>query len=116
MFWDQFIQLCNERNIKPNLLAKELGISSGILTRWKSGSLPNTDTLIKISNYFNVSIDYLIYGEKLSIEMQKDENAVLVTDKNECLLLQSYRALNYAKQIQVLSSLITEAEKAENSQ
>jgi ribosomal protein S18 len=48
--------------------------------------------------------------------MQKDENAVLVTDKNECLLLQSYRALNYAKQIQVLSSLITEAEKAENSQ
>lgn len=116
MFWDQFIQLCNERDIKPNPLAKELGISSGILTRWKSGSLPNTDTLIKISNYFNVSIDYLIYGEKLSIEMQKDENAVLVTDKNECLLLQSYRALNYAKQIQVLSSLITEAEKIDNSQ
>ena len=59
MFWEQFIQLCNERDIKPNPLAKELGISSGILTRWKSGSLPNTDTLIKISNYFNVSIDYL---------------------------------------------------------
>ena len=116
MFWDQFIQLCNERDIKPNPLAKELGISSGILTRWKSGSLPNTETLIKISNYFNVSIDFLIFGEKVSVEAQKYDDAILVTDKNECLLIQNYRALNYSKQIQVLSSLITEAEKAENSQ
>lgn len=116
MFWDQFIKLCDEHDIKPNPLAKELGISSGILTRWKSGSLPNTDTLIKISNYFDVSIDYLIYGEKTHVEMQKYDNSILVTDKNECLLIQSYRALHYAKQIQYLSSLITEAEKAENSQ
>ena len=116
MFWDQFIQLCNERDIKPNPLAKELGISSGILTRWKSGSLPNTETLIKISNYFNVSIDFLIYGEKAHVEMQKYDNSILVTDKNECLLIKNYRAVHYAKQIQVLSSVITEAEKNDDSQ
>lgn len=116
MFWDQFIQLCNEHDIKPNPLAKELGISSGILTRWKSGALPNTETLIKISNHFNVSIDFLIFGEKAQVEMQKHDNSILVTDKNECLLIQNYRALHYAKQIQVLSSIITEAEKSDNSQ
>lgn len=60
MFWDQFIKLCNEHNTKPNPVAKELGISSGILTKWKSGSLPSTDALLKISEYFNVSIDYLL--------------------------------------------------------
>ena len=42
-----------------------------------------------------------------------NSNAIIVTDKNEKLLIQNYRALHYAKQIQVLSSIITEAE-AEN--
>ena len=60
MFWDQFIKLCTELNTKPNPVAKELGISSGILTKWKNGSLPSTDALLKISEYFNVSIDYLL--------------------------------------------------------
>jgi hypothetical protein len=39
-----------------------------------------------------------------------DSNAIIVTDKNERLLIQNYRALHYARQIQVLSSLITEVE------
>ena len=60
MFWERFMNLCTSYNTKPNPLAKELGFSSGILTKWKSGSLPSTEALLKISEYFNVSVDYLL--------------------------------------------------------
>ena len=59
MFWDIFIKLCNEHNTKPNPVAKQLGISSGAVTKWKSGATPNDTTLYKIADYFNVSIEHL---------------------------------------------------------
>ncbi|MCQ2463963.1 MAG: helix-turn-helix domain-containing protein [Oscillospiraceae bacterium] len=60
MFWKRFTELCNLKNTKPNPVAKELGISSGIITKWKNGSLPNSDTLLKIADYFEISVDYLL--------------------------------------------------------
>ena len=117
MFWDQFIKLCNDNHTRPNPVAKELGYSSGVVTKWKNGSLPQTEALIKISQHFNVSVDYLLHGENSSygIDTQSNPEQILITDKNERLLIQSYRSLHYARQIQFLSSLITEAEKEESS-
>ena len=60
MFWERFYELCCRNNIKPNPLGKILGISSGVITKWKYGSLPTADALLKIADYFNVSVDYLI--------------------------------------------------------
>ena len=60
MFWERFYSLCLQHNTKPNPVAKELHISSGLITKWKQGSLPNTEALIKVSNYFDCSVDYLL--------------------------------------------------------
>ena len=61
MFWQRFYDICVAHGTKPNPDAKEIGISSGILTKWKnSGALPSGETLIKLADYFNCSIDYLI--------------------------------------------------------
>lgn len=60
MFWERFYSLCEKANIKPNPLAKQLGISSGVLNKWKNGGIPNSNALIKIADYFSVSIDYLL--------------------------------------------------------
>lgn len=113
MFWDQFTKLCNERNIKPNPLGRELGFSSGVVTKWKQGSFPNTETLMKLAKYFGVSIDYLVFGDEAEngrVPVLSGNNAIVVTDQNERLLIKHYRALHYVKQIQILSSVITEAE------
>ncbi len=63
MFWDKFYQLCRKNNTWPNPVAKELGYSNAVCTRWGNGTLPKAEALIKISNYFNVSIDYLLEDE-----------------------------------------------------
>lgn len=115
MFWSILIELCKRKNMKPNQVGKELGISSASFTKWKNGSTPTVDALIKLSGYFNVSIDYLVFGKSSRVEVQTTPKieGVYITDKNEKLLIENYRALHYAKQIQVLSSIITEAENAE---
>lgn len=60
MFWDNFYSLCHENKKSPNAIAKELGISSGAITSWKKGKVPHHNTLLKIAQYFGVTVDYLL--------------------------------------------------------
>ena len=61
MFWERFYDMCLQRGTKPNPLGQEIGISSGVLTKWKTEqTLPNGENLLKIANYLDCSIDYLL--------------------------------------------------------
>lgn len=60
MFWNCFYELCQKNEIKPLNVAKALKIGAGSITKWKNGTIPNGETLGKIADYFNVSIDYLL--------------------------------------------------------
>ncbi len=61
MFWKRFYELCINKNTKPNPVAKDIGISSGVVTKWKNGTtIPNGETLIKIADYLDCSVDYLL--------------------------------------------------------
>ena len=60
MFFDVYKQLCEAHGLKPGTVAKILGIPTSLVTKWKqTGATPRADTLNKIADYFNVSIDYL---------------------------------------------------------
>ena len=42
-------------------LAKELGVSKGIISMWENGLRePTMSSLISLAKYFGVSIDYLV--------------------------------------------------------
>lgn len=64
MFWENFVNLCNSVGKSPNGIAKDINVSSGAITSWKKGKVPHHSTLLKIANYFNVSVDYLLTGIK----------------------------------------------------
>lgn len=51
--------LCKKNNISVYCLEKELGLSTGSVIKWEN-SIPRADTLLKVANYFKVSIDYLL--------------------------------------------------------
>lgn len=54
-------KLVNEQGITFYALSKELGIAPTVFSDWKAGrSIPKTDKLLKIGNYFNVSITEFI--------------------------------------------------------
>lgn len=72
-FYNTFLNLCITKDIKPTAAVKEIGITGPAVTRWKSGSMPNDVTLMKIANYFDVSMEYLKTGQEP--ETKKDQSA-----------------------------------------
>lgn len=60
MFYDRFVELCNEINISPSIVAETIGLNRSSVTFWKRGSTPKGETLRKLANYFGVSVDYLL--------------------------------------------------------
>ena len=64
MFWDVFSGLCAKNGKSPNAVASELNISSGSITAWSRGTCPRSNTVVKIAEYFNVSVSYLLGEEK----------------------------------------------------
>ena len=61
MFTDVFVNLLHERKITTYRLAKDTGISNGLITGWtQGGKIPSGENLIKLADYFDVSVDYLL--------------------------------------------------------
>lgn len=116
---DRINGLLKERQISAAKMMRDLNLSSGLYSQWKSlGRIPSTDKIEMIAAYLNVSADYLITGntENNALAINGNHSAsMVITDRNERLLIQNYRALHYARQIQVLSSLITEVENSNNN-
>ncbi|MBE6622800.1 MAG: helix-turn-helix transcriptional regulator [Ruminococcaceae bacterium] len=60
-------QIRKERNLNQLKVAMDLNISREALSHYENGKRePSLDMLNKMSEYFNVSIDYLINGEEFS--------------------------------------------------
>lgn len=65
MFWDNFVRLCNQAGKYPNTVAAEVGVkSTGTVTGWKNGANPRQTVLLKLADYFGVTVDYLLNAEK----------------------------------------------------
>lgn len=68
-FYDLFIKLCNSKNTKPSIAAREIGISKSNVSNWKRrNTFPTDANLQKIADYFGVTVDYLLGNEKTSAE------------------------------------------------
>ncbi len=51
--------LCSRHKISLNKLEKECGLSKQSVEKW-TNSVPRSDSLAKVANYFNVSVDWLL--------------------------------------------------------
>lgn len=60
-FSEKLKYIRNELRMSQDELAGELGVSRQSISKWESGAAyPEIDKLITISNFFDVSIDYLL--------------------------------------------------------
>lgn len=62
MFWQRFKQLMEEQNTSFYKISKKTGISEATFTQYKNNKFktPQKETLNKLSEYFNVSVDFLL--------------------------------------------------------
>lgn len=96
MFWERFYGLCQKCGKKPNPVGKEIGLSSGIISKWKAGGIPNGETLMKLSKYFHVSTDYLLgLSPSMKIE-ESDEEPLYSSQELEGRIDANMKKLNNA--------------------
>lgn len=77
MFWENFILLCTKNNTTPSAVCLDLGYSKTMATNWKKGAAPRDTTLLKIADYFGVTVEYLkgeadipVQGETVPLEQE----------------------------------------------
>lgn len=64
---DRMISIMKQHGINAKKLTEELNISSSSFTDWSKGKgTPSLDKLVKFADYFDVSLDYLVYGKEKS--------------------------------------------------
>lgn len=61
MFGVRLKELRQEKEMGQVELAKELGVSKGVISLWENGLRePGMNSLIILAKYFSVSVDYLV--------------------------------------------------------
>ena len=86
--YEIFEQLLQKYGVTAYKVAKATGISQTTFSNWKSGrSIPKTDAMQKIADYFGVTLDYLTTG--------KEEP----NEKNPDLAAREKRITEYAKKL-----------------
>lgn len=64
MFYDLYCKLCRQKGVSPTRAALDMGMSKATPTTWKNkGTTPQASQLQKISEYFGVSIDFLLQND-----------------------------------------------------
>lgn len=95
----KLFELMTQRNINAKKLSEATGISTGNISDWKSGrSSPSCEKVVLISNFFNVSSDYL-----LGLDTEPNRKAPLSEDKQR--LLEMYDMLTDMEKGEILGEL-----------
>ena len=97
MFYDQLKQACKDNNTSITAVLKKIGIGTANGTYWKNGSSPSSDIVIQLSEFLNVSTDFLLKGKKSSIQdnLSEDEKRLLNTYTGLCDWCFSVHALEH---------------------
>ncbi len=59
MFYDNVCKICDDMGVSPTTVLRELGFSTGNISKWKNGSVPNVDIALAFARHLGVSLDYL---------------------------------------------------------
>lgn len=66
MFYSNYVKLCSKINKSPSAVGEELGFTRASVTGWGNGATPRKSSLIKIADYFGITVEALM-GDKLPV-------------------------------------------------
>lgn len=95
---DRILSLINEKNMSVNAVEKQLKFGNGAIKRFDKNS-PSIDKIIALSNFLNVSVEYILFGNNGSLSKDKlsNDEQELLTYYNELQDIDKGRVLGTAK-------------------
>ncbi len=77
---EKIYKLRKQSGLSQEQLAEQLNVSRQAVSKWESGtSLPESEKLVAISNFFNVSLDYLLKDSDIA---PGEEQPHILPEKN----------------------------------
>ena len=71
--------ICKERKIPISKLESDCGFANGYIGQLRKGVFPD-DRILKIAEYLNVSVDYLMTGKEVEFIVETARKDVLLTE------------------------------------
>lgn len=112
IFAQKLKQLRYSNNMTMNELGKQIGISKQALSKLESGQRePSLYTVVKIANYFNCSLDDLVFGgisikDDTYLELKDFINDISDIEKTNLKLTEQIASLKkFAKDVDVMTDL-----------
>jgi transcriptional regulator with XRE-family HTH domain len=94
----RLFEIMEQRKIKAKDITAAIGISSGLISDWKSGkSAPSGNRLMDLANYLNVSVEYLLGSDS-------EENALDTKIQAESKQLTDDQKADVLKYIEFIKS------------
>ncbi len=104
MFRERFKENRIRLDMSIEDISEILGVDQDTISRWETGmSLPDLDTVIKLSELFNVSIDYLLKDRK----SDSDFSYYTVVKEEEKKYLSVYKLLSISTFILSILTILT---------
>lgn len=77
--YEIYCKLRDEKGVKDADVARETEITKSTFTDWKNGrSVPGSEKMKKLAEYFGVTVDYILTGEKPEIPVFEPEHLELI--------------------------------------
>lgn len=87
MFKENFIKLCNQKNESPSYVCKQVGITPATYSCWNKDSIPRKATLMRIAEYFGVSVEDLL-SKKEKNPVQIIEPMFALSNKEKMIIIE----------------------------
>lgn len=103
---DILSELRQDSRIKQKDLAQYLNVSVATISHYESGSsLPDVNTLVKLANYYGVSVDYILGRVRLPIDYAAFQNKIRLLDGNIITLedvINAFIKLSDTSQVEII--------------
>lgn len=82
MFFDNFVKLCEENGVRPSRALTEAGVPKSAYSYWRTeagagnDAKPTNQNAVKLAQYFNVTVDYLLTGNQKGNPPQQPQSEV----------------------------------------
>lgn len=82
MFFDNFVRLCEQKGVKPSRALTEAGVPKSAYIYWRTeagagnDAKPTNQNAVKIAQYFDVTVDYLLTGSQKENPPQQPQSEV----------------------------------------
>ena len=82
MFFDNFVRLCKQKGVKPSRALTEAGVPKSAYSYWRTeagagnDAKPTNQNAVKLAQYFDVTVDYLLTGNQKENPPQQPQSEV----------------------------------------